>query len=94
MWAQSGHDQVGWEVEDNIANVEKGQTGGDLVRRAVEDRAQIVAGIGVHGLRETDIGAHSGAEEVEDPERGNDSVVQFSTQVRRNLDARRKGTNL
>lgn len=39
-----------------------------------------MAGVGIHGLRETDVGAHCCAKEVEDPECGDDTQVQFPIQ--------------
>lgn len=35
----------------------------------------------VHGLREADVGADCGAEEVEGPEGGDDAPVEFSVDV-------------
>ena len=49
-----------------------------MVRGEVEHGAQVVACVFVHGLREADVRADRGAEEVEDPEGGDYSVVEFS----------------
>lgn len=48
------------------------------MRREVQDGAQVVADVRVHRLREADIGADRGAEEVERPEGGDDAAVEFS----------------
>ena len=44
----------------------------------VEDGAEVVVGFDVHGLREADVRADGGAEEVEDPEGGDYAEVEFS----------------
>lgn len=80
MRAQSGHYEVGRQVEYDVAHVEQRQTRRDLVWSSVKDGAEIVTGVGIHGLRKTDIGAHCCAKEVEDPECGDDTEVQFSIQ--------------
>lgn len=75
--AELGHGEVGRDLEDHIADVEQGQAGGDLVRREVQDGGEVVAGGGVHGLGEADVGADGRAEEVEGPEGGDDAPVEF-----------------
>lgn len=55
MRTEPGHDQVGWEVEDNIAHVEQRETSRYLLRVDVQDGAQIVAGRAVHRLGETHV---------------------------------------
>lgn len=78
MGAEFSHDQVGRDLEDDIADVEQGEARGDLVRGEIQHRAQVMPLIRVHGLREADIRADCGAEEVQDPECGDDAKVQFS----------------
>lgn len=78
MRPQSRHHQIRRQIKHDIAHVEQCQARGDLVRRGVQDRAEVVALRLVHGLRKADVGADGGAEEVEDPERGDYAVVEFS----------------
>ena len=78
MRPQARHDEIRRQVKHHIAHVEQRQTCRDLVRGEVEHGAQVVACVFVHGLREADVGADRGAEEVEDPEGGDYAVVEFS----------------
>lgn len=78
MRTQPRHDQVGREVEDDVADVEQGQAGGDLVRREMQHRAQVVVDVRVHGLGQADVGPDGGAEEVEHPEGGDYAAVEFA----------------
>lgn len=51
------------------------------MRGEVEHGAEVVTRVFVHGLGEADVGADGGAEEVEDPEGGDDAVVEFSVSL-------------
>lgn len=75
MRTESRHDQIRRQIKHHIAHVEQRETGRDLVRCRIQHSAQVVSGIFVHGLREADVGADCGAEEVEDPKGGDYAVV-------------------
>lgn len=75
MRAESRHDQIRRQIKHHIAHVEQCEARRDLVRCRIQHSAQVVSGIFVHGLREANIGADCGAEEVEDPEWGNYAVI-------------------
>ena len=81
MRPQARHDEIRRQVKHHIAHVEQRQTCRDLVRGEVEHGAQVVACVFVHGLREADVRADRGAEEVEDPEGGDYAVVEFSVSL-------------
>lgn len=72
------HDQIRRQIKHHIAHVEQREASRDLVRGRIQHSTQVVSGIFIHGLREADVGADCGAEEVEDPEGGDYAVVQFS----------------
>lgn len=65
---EARHEEVGGAVEEHVRDIEEGEGGGGVVGREVEDLHEVVALGGVHGLREADVGADGGAEEVQDPE--------------------------
>lgn len=66
--AELGHDQVRGAVEDNVGDVEERKRGRHILGREVQHGHQVVAGGGVHGLRQPDVGADRGAEKIEHPE--------------------------
>lgn len=78
MRSQARHDQIRRQIEHHVAHVEQRQARGDLVRRCAQHGAQVVARVFVHGLREPDVRADRGAQEVEDPEGGDYAVVELS----------------
>ncbi|MBA7579699.1 hypothetical protein ES708_21575 [subsurface metagenome] len=69
------HGEVRRDFEHDVGDVEEREACGDLVRGEVEAGSQVVAFLRVHGLREADVGAHGGAQEVEEPEGRDDSEV-------------------
>lgn len=78
MRAQTRHDQVGRQIEDDVTHVEQRQTSRDLMRRHFQHGPQIMLRVRVHRLRQTNIRPDGRAEEVEDPERGDDPEIQLS----------------
>lgn len=78
MRADPRHDQIRRQVEKHIAHVEQCQTGRYLFGGEVELRCEIVALLDVHGLREADVGSDGRAHEIQNPERGQDSAVEFA----------------
>lgn len=78
MRLEPGHDQVRRQIKNHIADVEQGQTCGDLLRGDIQHGAQVMPDLCVHRLRQTDIGSHRRAEKVEDPEGWEDPSVEFS----------------
>ena len=69
MGAQPRHDEVRWEVEEHIADVEQCQAGRNLFRGEVEDLGEVVSLGLIHRLGQPHVGADGGADEVEHPER-------------------------
>ncbi len=63
-----GHDEVGGEIEDDIADIEQSQAGRHLLRSDVEDRGQIMVVGLIHCLGKPDVGTNGGAEEIQSPE--------------------------
>lgn len=78
MRSQARHDQIRRQIEHHVAYIEQRQARGDLVRRCAQHGAQVVARVFVHGLREPDVRADRGAQEVEDPEGRDYAVIEFS----------------
>ena len=74
--AQPAHDKIGRTVEDDVGDIEQRQRRGDVSRGEAQDRDQVMVDVGVHGLRQADIGADGGAEEVQDPECCSSSLAQ------------------
>lgn len=66
---QSCHDEIGWQVEYNVADVEQRQACGDLFRRQMELRSEVMLLLQVHSLCQADAGPDCRAQKVESPER-------------------------
>ena len=81
MRADSGHDKIRRQIENNIAHVEKCKTGRHLLGRDVEYRAQIVALVDVHRLSKANVRSDGRAHEVENPEGGKDTSIEFAVSI-------------
>ena len=62
-----GHDQVTWEIKNDIGDVEQRKCLGHIAWGHAEDRDEVVADVLVHGLRDTNVGTNGTTEKVKNP---------------------------
>ncbi|TPX13975.1 uncharacterized protein E0L32_005675 [Thyridium curvatum] len=75
--AEAAHDEVGGEVKEHVRDVEERQGRRGVLGRQVQHRHEVVLDVGVHGLRDADVGPDGRAEEVQHPERRDDAQVEL-----------------
>lgn len=78
MRTETGHNQVGRQIEDHIADVKERQACRDLMVVQVQHTCEVVARVLVHRLRQTHIRTDGRAHKVNDPESRNDAPVKFT----------------
>lgn len=78
MGADSGHDQVGRQVENDIADVKQRQTSRDLLGCYVQDGAEVMLLLQVHCLSKSHIGANGRAQKIQNPEGWQNSSIQLA----------------
>jgi hypothetical protein len=81
MRADPRHDEVRWQVKDNIADVEQRQTSRHLLRRDIKDRPKVVLLVQIHRLRKANVGSNCRAHEVQDPEGWQYPSVELAVSV-------------
>jgi len=78
MRTQSGHDQIGRQIEHHVADVKQRQTGRDLVLIQVQHTCKIMTGVLIHCLRQANVRSNGRAHKINHPESRNDAPVQFA----------------
>lgn len=78
MRTQSGHDEIGRQIKDHIADIEKCEACRDLMLIQMQHTCKVVARVLVHCLCQTNVRTDGRTHEIDDPEGGNDAPVKFA----------------